>query len=108
MDKQSITEPDKNVCKYCRNIVGDCRNCDLGSKYAPITRPLFNLALMFVSLDSGLGAAEQDPTFDETMLEVAEDPAFDKTMFLKQKGEKSVIAGVFLNQMHRHAPIRIG
>jgi hypothetical protein len=53
--------PDENLCKYCLNIDKQnhfCWDCDSGSKYLPITRPLFNLCLMFLSLSSGLEEAE--------------------------------------------------
>ncbi|GHV80047.1 hypothetical protein AGMMS49944_18380 [Spirochaetia bacterium] len=52
---------DENLCKYCRNIDKQnhfCWDCDSGSKYIPITRPLFNLCLMFLSLNSALEEAE--------------------------------------------------
>jgi hypothetical protein len=63
--------PDGNLCKYCRNIDRQnhfCWDCDSGSKYLPITRPLFNLFLMFLSLNSGLEEAEKNKEADKIII----------------------------------------
>jgi hypothetical protein len=63
--------PDENLCKYCRNIDKRnhfCWDCDSGSRYVPITWPLFNLCLMFLSLSSGLKEAETNPVADKATI----------------------------------------
>jgi hypothetical protein len=63
--------PDENLCKYCRNIDKQnhfCWDCDSGSMYLPITRPLYNLCLMFLSLNSELENAENDPDADRVKI----------------------------------------
>jgi len=52
--------PDDNLCRYCRNNNQKqkfCWDCDKGSLYIPLTRPLFNLVLMYLSLDAGMDNA---------------------------------------------------
>jgi len=52
---EECARPDRNLCKFCRNYKKKqkfCRNCDRGSFYVPMTQPLFNLAMLYLSLES--------------------------------------------------------
>jgi hypothetical protein len=63
--------PDENLCKYCRNIDKQnkfCWDCDSGSIYKPITRPLFNIFLMYFSLCDGLETAKNNNKSDSTLI----------------------------------------
>ncbi len=63
--------PDENLCKYCLNIDKQnhfCWDCDRGSKYIPITFPLYNIVLMLCSLNAGLDDAKENPDSDEIII----------------------------------------
>lgn len=51
--------PDTNLCEFCRNNKKQqkfCWDCDRGSLYVPLTQPLFNLAIMYLSLEAGISS----------------------------------------------------
>lgn len=63
--------PDENICKYCLNIDKQnhfCWDCDRGSKYIPITFPLYNIVLMICSLQAGLDDAKENENVDQTII----------------------------------------
>lgn len=71
MEHGNTLPADENLCKYCRNIDKlnkFCWNCDSGSKYIPITRPLFNIFLMYISSSDGLKSANLDKDADDTII----------------------------------------
>lgn len=71
MEHGNTFPADENLCKYCRNIDKQnkfCWDCNSGSKYTPITRPLFNLYLMYFSSLDGLESAKMDNKADNTII----------------------------------------
>ncbi|MDR1786175.1 MAG: hypothetical protein LBR23_06930 [Spirochaetaceae bacterium] len=62
--------PEENVCRNCRNIDVQnhfCWDCAFGSLYVPMTRPLYNIALMLFAVNSALQGAENDENADQNM-----------------------------------------
>ena len=51
--------PSSDLCEFCRNNKKQqkfCWDCDSGSLYVPMTQPLFNLALMYLSLEASISS----------------------------------------------------
>ncbi|QEN03312.1 hypothetical protein EW093_00855 [Thiospirochaeta perfilievii] len=71
MNKYNDIYTDEFMCSSCRNLdikTGICIKCDAGSNYSPMTFPVYNIVLMFLSLNEGLKIAKDNHNSDQYII----------------------------------------